>query len=272
AYKDETNDSVWDIISLAIAELKKFVTDDEATEKKLRQFAGRVASTQFGRLGWDKKADEPENDTKLRSTILGLMVYSENEAVIARAVELYDSHKLEELDPELRTLILTTVVRYGAKAGIVTDLLAKYKATNSAELQEDLAGGLTSTKDPVAIDLLLTQITDKSTVRSQDVFRWFAYMIRGKESRTKTWNWLRSNWDWAEQTFSGDKSFDYFPRYAATGLMTRTQLQEYIDFFTPMKENPSLARVITMGISEIEGRVELIEGDGPAVRSALLEL
>jgi len=272
AYQNETNDSVWDVIGLALGELKKFVIDDEAAEKKLRALAGRIAATQYARLGWDEKPGEPENDTKLRSTILGLMVYSEDAPVIAKATALYDASGLEKLNPELRALVLSTVVRYEVKTDIVSELLTHYKSTHSSEVQDDVASGLTSTKNQAAIDLLLSQLTDKSVIRSQDVFRWFAYMIRGKESRIKTWQWMRDNWIWIEQTFSGDKSFDYFPRYAAAGLVTRTQLQEYIDFFTPKQDDPALTRVIAMGISEIKGRVELIERDGPAVRAALLNL
>ncbi|MDB5165905.1 MAG: aminopeptidase nonfunctional [Candidatus Saccharibacteria bacterium] len=272
AYRAETVDSVWDIISLAIGELKKFVVDDEAAEQKLRELARRIAQQEYERLGWDMHKDEPDNDTKLRATILALMVYGEDKTVIDKAKELYADHDLEALDPELRALIICTVVRHSDEAGIVTGLLERYKTTSSAELQQDIAYGLTSTKDPVAIDLLLSQLTDSSVVRNQDVARWFVYLIRGKESREKTWQWVRDNWAWIEQTFSGDKSFDDYPRYAASGLTTRPQLEEYISFFTPLKEIPALTRVIAMGISEIEGRVDLIEHDGPAVRSALLKL
>jgi aminopeptidase N len=169
-------------------------------------------------------------------------------------------------------MILSTVVRHADNDGTVTELLRQYTTTHSSELQEDIAYGLTSTKNPSLIDLLLSQLTDSSVVRSQDITRWFAYMIRGRESREKAWRWMRDNWGWLEQTFGSDKSFDYYPRYAGLGLITRTQLQEYIDFFTPKKSDPALTRVITMGISEIEGTVELLERDGPAVRSALLEL
>jgi aminopeptidase N len=272
AYANETVDSVWDIIGLAIGELKKFVEDDEAAEKKLRALAGKIAAKQYARLGWSAAEGESDNDAKLRATIIGLMVYSENETVIATANELFATNELEALDPELRTLIIATVVRHSKEAGIATKLLERYKATSSAELQQDIAYGITSTKDPVVIDLLLSQLTDSTVVRSQDVARWFIYLIRGKESRTKTWQWVRDNWTWIEQTFSGDKSFDDYPRYAASGLTTRTQLEEYIAFFTPLQKIPALSRVIAMGIGEIEGRVDLIERDGPAVRSALLDL
>ena len=54
--------------------------------------------------------------------------------------------------------------------------------------------------------------------------------------------------------------------------MTRKEQTEYTDFFTPLKNEPALTRVITIGMGEIEGRVALIERDGPAVRQALQEL
>ena len=271
-YKDETSDSVWDIIGLALGELKKFVEDDPEAEKKLREFAGMLATNEYERLGWDQKADEPETDTKLRSTILGMVIYAENSDAISKAKELFETSSLLELDPELRTLIISTVVRHDLISGIATKLLKEYKATPSAELQQDIAYGLTSTKDSTIIDLLLSQLTDSSIVRTQDVARWFVYLIRGRESRTQAWQWMRDNWAWIEQTFSGDKSFDDYPRYGASGLTTRTQLEEYRAFFTPLMNVPALKRVIAMGISEIEGRVELIERDSEAVRSALRQL
>ena len=271
-YKNETSDSVWDIIGLALSELKKFVEDDPEVEKKLRKFAGTLATNEYERLGWEQKDGEPETDTKLRSTILGMVIYAENPDAIAKAKELFESHHLIDIDPELRTLVISTVVRHELVSGIVTKLLEQYKTTQSAELQQDIAYGITSTKDTTVIDLLLKQLTDSSVVRTQDVARWFVYLIRGRESRAQAWQWVRDNWAWIEQTFGGDKSFDDYPRYAASGLMTREQLEEYKTFFNPLMNIPALKRVIAIGISEIDGRVELIERDSDAVRSALSEL
>lgn len=272
AYKDETMDSVWDIIALALGELKKFVQDDEVAEKQLRALSGRVARGQYERLGWEAKPGEPENDTKLRAGILGLMVYSEDPEVLARATEIYTSNNLSELDPELRTLIISAVVRYGDEPTVIDSLLSTYVSTSSAELQQDIAYGITSTKNPSVITRLLKQLTDSEIVRSQDVARWFVYLIRNRDSRTQTWQWMRDNWDWIEKTFGGDKSFDDYPRYAASGLSTREQLAEYRAFFTPLQDIPALKRVIAMGASEIEGRVELIERDKADVTAKLAQL
>ena len=82
---------------------------------------------------------------------------------------------------------------------------------------------------------------------------------------------MKENWGWIEQTFSGDKSYDDFPRYSAAGLATQEQLDSYIGFFTPKRDIPALTRVIDLGIKEIQARVEIIETDGPAVRERLKE-
>lgn len=273
AYKHETAEAVWDIIGLTISELKKFVETDEAAEKKLRAFAGQIANAQYERLGWHPQEDESETDTKLRADILGWMVYSENADVLATARELFNSTTLEELNPELRPLILSAVIRYSEQpAEIIEALMKVYSTTASAELQQDIAHGVTSTRNKVVITQLLEQIQAGKTIRHQDAARWFVYLLRNRDGRTLAWDWLRNNWQWIEKTFGGDKSYDDFPRYAGSLLTTAEQLKQYRQFFTPLQRNPALTRVITIGIGEIEGKVELIERDGPAVRTALFEL
>jgi aminopeptidase N len=272
AYKNETAEPVWDIISLAIGELKKFVESNPAAEEQLRQLAGALARTQYERLGWELKQGETEAETKLRTTIIGLMIYSQDQDVLKTAQALYQDTPLEQLDPELRPLIVGAVVRYGNDSSVIDTLIASYAASQSAELQQDIASGLTSTKDPDVIKKLLGSITDTSTVRHQDVTHWFVWLIRNRDGRELAWQWLRDNWKWIEDTFGSDKSYDDFPRYAASALITRQQLQEYKDFFAPMKDEPALTRVIAIGAGEIEGRIELIERDSQSVQEALAKL
>jgi aminopeptidase N len=270
-YENETSEAVWGLLFLALSELRKCVEDDEAAEKALRQFSGRVAKKQYARLGWDPAEDEPEEDSKLRTTIISLTLYSEDQAAINEAKRRYETTPLEQLNPELRSLILSSVVRYGDKK-IVDDLLTAHAKTNSPDLQLDICLGVTSTRLPDQIDRLLDLIKDPQTIRPQDAAHWYVYLLRGRDSKQKTWQWVRDNWQWVMDTFKGDKSYDSYPRYAAGALSTKQTLDEYKAFFLPLREDPSLTRVIDMGISEIEGRVELIDRDSPAVRQKLLDL
>lgn len=271
SYKDEELESVWSIVSLAIGELRKFVEDNDSVEQKLRHLAATLASKQYTRLGWSMIEGESEEDTKLRAIVVGQTLYGEVPEALMMAQELYDRHKLEELDPELRPLIISTVARYG-DAAIVDELIAAYKSTSSAELRQDICVGITSTRIPEKITELLDLLKNSSVIRPQDTYRWFVYLIRGRFSRDLSWQWLRDNWDWVERSFAGDKSYEDFVRFASSALTTRQQLNEFKEFFEPKLEIRSLNRAISVGISEIEGRVDLIERDKDAVIAALLSL
>lgn len=270
AYEHETAEPVWTMISIAIGELKKFVEDTDE-EPLLRALAGRIARNLYDKLGWDAHDGEPEDDTRLRPLIIGMMLYSEDADVINEALRRYEATSPATLDPEMRSVILTAAVRHGAPTTVET-LLTAHKASNSPELQQDIVTAVTSSKDPAVLNHLLELMKDESLVRRQDIFRWFVGIIRNRDGREAAWAWVLNNWEWIAATFKGDKSYDDFPRYSASGLITREQLDQYRIFFTPMLNEPALTRVITMGISEIEGRVELIERDSDTVRAALRDL
>lgn len=267
--QNETSESVWGIVSLAINALHKIVENDEATEHQLRKFAGNIARQQYNRLGFEKITNEPENDIKLRPIVAGLMLYAEDKSVIARAMQIFELTKIENLDPELRGLIISNSVKHNFSTELFDSLLNLYKSTNSTELQQDIRGSLTSTKNHDAIDDLLQIICDKDAVRTQDAVSWFVNLIRNKYARDTAWTWLQNNWDWVEKTFDGDKSYDYFPRYTANVLSTSKQFDEYKAFFGPKTSDPSLTRVINIGINEIQNRINLIERDFDLIKLAL---
>ncbi|MDB5179524.1 MAG: aminopeptidase nonfunctional [Candidatus Saccharibacteria bacterium] len=271
-YKDETVEAVWDIMLVALNELKKFVETDIALENKLRAYSGQLAQKQFERLGWEAKPGETESDTKLRSIVVGLMIYSERPEILEKVHKIYTSTPIEELDPNLRVNIIATVVRYATDQTIIDTLLAEHQKTTSSELKEDIASAITSTRSPEVIERLLGILKDQSIVRPQDFMRWFVSLLRNRYARVTTWRWGRDEWAWMQETFGGDKSYDAFPRYVAICLMTTQQLQEYKDFFEPLKAEVALRRNIELGIVELESKIAHIARDEAVVRKALLEL
>lgn len=270
AFQNESDQTVWEIIALAISDLKKFVDQDEAAEKLLRRLSGKLARPQFERLGWSKRPGEPESDSKLRATIIDCMLYSEDAAAISTARQLYQNTPLAELSADLRPSIIGAAVRYSDQpADIVSQLLEAYQATQSADLRSDIAAGITATRDAEQLARLIGLLTNTDIIRSQDTVRWFVDLLRNRYGREAAWRWMRDQWYWIEQTFASDKSHDYFPRYAAMLLMTRQQLAEYREFFTPLRRDQSLVRAIDMGILDLEGKLDLIDRDKAAVIAAL---
>lgn len=269
-YKNESDQKVWEIISLALSELKKFVDHDTAAEHMLRTFAADLARMQYTRLGWSAAPGEPEQDTKLRAIVIGCMLYGEDAGAIRQARELYRANTLEQLDAELRPLIIGAVVRHDQQPhNIVRTLLQMYENSASAELRSDIASGVSATRDLGELKHLIRLLTNTRVIRTQDTVHWFVDLLRNREGRELAWKWLRDNWRWIEKTFASDKSHDYFPRYAASLLMTRQQLAEYRDFFTPLRNDQSLVRAIDMGLLDLEGKLDLIDRDAPGVIAAL---
>ena len=263
--KTETNEKVFGMTAGALTELRKFVDDNDAARDSLKKISGEFARATFEELGWDEKYGESDDDRERRTTALSLMMYSEDEEVLNEAKTRFDSNKLEDLPTEIRALIISANVRHFETPEMTENLFAAYKNTPSNDLQNDIAIGLTSTKNPEAAEKILANIKDSNIIRPQDASRWFVYLIRTRESRQIAWNWLKENWAWVEDTFGEDKSYDDFIRYAATALLTTDELNDFQQFFEPMENIPALARTIKLGITEISARVELIKRDKEAV-------
>ena len=267
--KTETNEKVFGMAAGALTELRKFVDDNDAARDSLKRISGEFARATFEELGWDEKDGESDDDRERRTTALSLMIYSEDKEVLDEAKTRFDNNKLEDLPTEIRALIISANVRHFETPEMIENLFATYKNTPSNDLQNDIAIGLTSTKNPETAEKILANIKDSNIIRPQDASRWFVYLIRTRENRQIAWNWLKKNWAWVEDTFGDDKSYDDFIRYAATALLTTNELNDFRQFFEPMMDIPALTRTIKLGITEISARVELIERDKADVLSVL---
>ena len=267
--KTETNEKVFGMAAGALTELRKFVDDNDVARDSLKRISGEFARATFEELGWDEKAGESDDDRERRTTALSLMMYSEDKEVLNEAKTRFDSNKLADLPTEIRALIISANVRHFETPEMIENLFAAYKNTPSNDLQNDIAIGLTSTKNPETAEKILANIKDSNVIRPQDASRWFVYLIRTRENRQIAWNWLKENWAWVEDTFGEDKSYDDFIRYAATALLTTNELNDFQQFFEPMMDIPALTRTIKLGITEISARAELIKRDKEAVISEL---
>lgn len=272
AYESETSEPVWDMISLIIADTKRLIEDDDETEALFKSYVRGIIDTEYKRLGWDEIKNEPNSDTKLRATILGLGVYSEDVEIIEEAKRRFNAAPtLEDLPAETRGIILSAVVRYDDKNSF-DDLLKIHNETQNAELKQEIASSLTSTRESVRIKQLLTLMTDQEVVRLQDVDHWFVWLIRNRYGRSDSWQWMVDNWSWIADKFSDDKSYENFPRYAASALNTDEWLERYTTFFNPLSEQPALRRTISMGIADIASRAQWRNRDSALVRQFLEQL
>lgn len=268
AYETETSESVWDMMALITGEARRFVELDESLEKPLKSFCGRLVKAELARLGWDEKPDESAADSKLRGLILGLGLYSEDKTLTTEATEKFKTFCTGKgtLPAELRSLIMTVPIKNGDHHAF-NYLLKLHDETTSSDLKSDAADALTATRDPERATELLERLKDASLVKPQDADRWLVYLLRNRYTKATAWQWMADNWAWIEETYKHDKSYDYFPRYAASCVNTPEYAEKFHALFDGKLEQPLLARNIQVGSEEIATRLAWLTRDLNSMQS-----
>lgn len=271
-YENEHSLNVWDMISVLIGELKIFIDEQSEVSKKMKKFVENLAKSEFEKLGFSKKSGESEDDTQKRSSILAHMIYAENQEAIIGALNIFNNSKNpENIDSEIRSLILTAKIRFEESPELIRKMLEDYKNTSNVDYRDDIMVALTSTQNPETGKKLLEKMLEGDIIRTQDILSWYVHLLRNSKTRELTWQWLRENWSIIEEKFDGDKSYNDFPRYSGVILRTKKSLREFKEFFEPLKNDPSLTRAIEMGEREISGRIELIARDKKAIEDFLMK-
>ena len=262
AYRNEISEPVWGIMSMIIGDARRYVDLDETLETPIKKYSGELAKTLIAKLGWENKPNESSAEIKLRAIVLGHGVYAEIPALRYEAEKRFNAYMNEakELPAEIRALIFCVPIKYGdAKA--FDFLLRLHDETQNSELKADACDALTATKNPDKALLLLERIKDQKIIKPQDADRWLVYLLRNRHTRSVAWQWMVDNWQWLEDTFKNDKSYDYLPRYAATCVNTTEYQKKYDELFLDKLNQPLLKRNIELGRAEIATRVEWLERD-----------
>ena len=268
AYDAEESEIVWDMISLIIAESRRFIELDDNLEAKIKAFIRGLVAHELQRLGWKQKPGEDIGDQKLRATIIGLAAYADEPSVLDRAKELFEKYKTDAvaIEPELRSIVFGVPVKLGDDAAIKF-LINLHQQTNSSDLQADISSALTSTRDPMTANMLLLRIKDAKLVKPQDADRWLIKLLLNRYCGEDAWQWMVDEWPWLVETYRHDKSYDMLPRYAAMACSTKRTADRYAEFFLPKTNEIALKRNIEIGIEEIASRVTWLRRDLKSVQT-----
>ncbi|WP_208422895.1 M1 family metallopeptidase [Latilactobacillus fragifolii] len=251
--------------------LKKFVTPGEASEQHLRNFFNQLSAGHVARLGWTVQATDTNDDQLMRPTVLRAALYAKNQATIDAAHALFQANQaqLGSLPAAVRVLVLMNEVQNFGNGPLYNQLLAAYRQTSDASYKNDLSAALTRTSDPELIATLITKFEDARTIKPQDLRAWFRGLLANDVSQQATWDWIRNDWQWLEDTVGGDMEFTTYITAIAAIFKTPERLAEFKAFFEPKRNIPGLTREITMDIKVIESRVALIEDQKAAVNEAI---
>lgn len=252
----EPRDAVWALICQTIGLSDMLTEGNDSTKAQINRLKVSLAQNPHSKLGWDDKPDDDPNTKHLRQTMLSLMIGGEDQQTIDKCIQLYNSAKnIEALPAEQRGLIIGAVVRHDPDVNI-DQLINSYKQSPDPDIQTSISSALCSARNADHIDQIIEKaLGADGFVRPQDIFRWYAYLIRNRYSREAAWRWLTTSWDRLLTVFGNSKNLDYFVVYSAGPLSTEAGHKQFGDFFDPMLDNISLSRNIRIAHTEILGRI-----------------
>jgi aminopeptidase N len=263
----EPRDAVWGMIARTVAQAMMLTEGNKILENKVKHLKFNLGQHWHKKLGWVSTQEEDSNTSLLRTTAIAFMIGGEDKLAIKHALNLYNSQDPENLPAEQRPIILGVAVRHDGSTQIIKDLIEQYKTSHNPDLQLAIASALTHTKDiKVAEKLIAEGISKGGFVRAQDIFRWFAMLMRNQHTRQLAWDWMVKNWNFIEEEFGRSKSLDHFVVYSAGPLHTKEWQKKFVDFWSPKQSQVVLQRNIKVAFSEIEARVAWHNRDLPALK------
>ncbi len=268
SYRGEASESVWGAMAVAIGEIRKLIEQDEASEAKLNQIVRELAAKTVDDLGWDDKPSDDARTLRLRGLVHAIAAGAKSEKVIDQGLKRFTKfNKPADLPASTRSTVYFIASRHGSAADF-KKLFGLYESAQNAEEKEEIANGLSATKDPKRIKNLLGMLKTDA-VRRQDLLNWLVWLLRNRYSRTAAWQWLVDEWGWIEKEFASDKSYGYFARYPGSIFSRPEELQKFKKFFGNKRDVVSMSRDIALAEAEISSRIAWRQRNEAAVKAWL---
>ena len=267
-FANEKSSAVWEILANIIGDLKLFCPPETALADNYKKFLRESLSEQFAEIDFGALSDS--NQLVLRSILLSIAYYAEDQPTLKRLLKLYQSD-LSKLDADLRPHILSAKLYFDEEI-VFADWLEYYRTTSNPELKHSLLAELAgSVKEERHCQRMLDLLKKPEIVRPQDHIYLYIYLLRNFRTRERTLIWLTENWEYLVG-LTGDKSVEDYPRYAANLIRTASEAKVFHDFFQTKRDVPVLKRTLEIAETEISARLKLIEHEQPLIKEKLNKL
>ena len=261
AFKDETDDVIWDMLSVIVSDLKIFFDPYTEEKRKFQAKIGDIVRGQFKRLGIAAKSTDTDSDRRTRPIIMSLMRFSKDVEYRKQIEEKYADVDITTVDNDIRWVVASSLLRENNDLSPIYYEI--YKNTVDASLKQDMASALVATRSKETILGYLPKLKN-GEIRPQDRLGFFYRLSANYAAQDEVIDWMYKNWEWLEKE-EGDKTIADYPRYIATVIRTQAAADKYKEFFSAQLEKPALTRDIKVGIADIDSRLELIKKEQAGV-------
>ena len=260
-FRNETSFAIWSIIMSILGELKIYCPAETPAETNLKSYIRELISAQIARLGVSEKAEDTDDDKKLRESILSLAVYTDDQPTILHLTEQYNIYITDALNfavisPELLLPYLEAEFK-NTKEARFKEYLNLYIKTSSPTIKSLLLDIITDAKREEHLQTLLDMLSDTKVIRLQDHSGYVRDLLANHSTRKATFDWLYQNWDYLKNAVDG-KSLDIYPKIMARFIRNQSDFVLFQEFAKRFENDPALFRIIKIGIYEIENRLALL--------------
>ena len=221
----------------------------------MKKYVFDLVDGKLNEIGIKTRNSDDEDMIRLRANLMGLDYFAEDKVRFDELAKFYDKDA-EKMDPEIRDDILSAKVYLEPE--IVDEYLKKYKAETDPDIKFDYLAAVALVRDEKQLAKVLALLGNLEVVKPQDQLYLFIYLYRNPKSRAQAFEWMTKNWDLIKKT-GGDKTLRDYPMLTARLARTKEELDKYVKFFGPMRDDPALARAIMIGENEIKARIKLIK-------------
>ena len=253
SFSGEENVHVWDVLAIQLNAIHLLLETDQKALDTFNAYVVGFVKRQLETVTWQPVEGEEEDTRLKRKTLIELDCQANDPAAIMRARDIYESAEPSDIPADLRSIVYSTVVRTGTKKDF-DDLFARYKKTEFAEERINIMMALCATTREEEIRRVLVYM--RTRARTQDLMYWLTGLSVNPSARLMSWRWLKENWQWLVDTYAGGLHHTYLPRYMGRLFSTKAELNDYKKFFTPLREDPLLTRLIDQYIEMIDLRVQ----------------
>ena len=262
ALKQDPNAAVLDT---AHQQLQK-IDANIATDEDRAAFAA-VVRRQFGpvytAMGSPVRGESFDRQ-QLRGTLFEILGEARDPAVLEQAQQLttrvyaVNSKKDKTLDATLADAAVLVSTTNG-DAALYDKVLAVSRNSNDPGEQEDALRTLARFRDPALVKRTLDYVAS-GEVRNQDSWALLVALLRHRETREQTWEYIQKNWDKIHAQLTVSSGADVV---GATGFFcTVQQRDEVIDFFATHKVEAS-ERTLAKAVDSINDCIQLRSAQEP---------
>jgi|UniRef100_A0A7S4GCC8 aminopeptidase N len=237
-FSQESNDKVWSQLSGILQGLHKLfkATFSPEVASAFQAFAGKLVKPAADKIGWEKRADDTENDMKLRQIMIGLLSSfcacdpATWEAAKPRAEKLMKGSG--DVPTDIRTAVFTMAMKNDPSSATYESLKAMHNGSTDGILKRDIYNCMAGASVPVQKDALQWCLSDD--VKSQDLM-WIPMGIvsSGKESAELTFNWVKEQFPRLEARLGATSMmlFTSIVRISGAGFVTKEKADEVRAFW-----------------------------------------